>query len=317
MFAVALGLLLRFYAYPKLAKVPLDVDNVSVAKGSGVTSVVVDEVGGVPTPQIRHGLDLTTTTYVSGDLTQPEVVEDGDVAVWVEAQRTVDHASGIVVGASLRALCLDRFSAEAVAPCSGQYISEEQGERVAEDPNSVQQPGLNFKFPFDTEKRGYQYYDLMLKGTVEARFEGEDTVEGVEVYRFVAESPPTSVGQQEVPGSLVGVDENSVMVDRFYSDRRTMWVEPVTGALLAVEDRGTQELLTPGEEPGEGTTVYEGTMNLDEETVAANVREAEDNVDRLTLLTTWPVVLWIVGGLLFIGVPLLLLSDRPARRRTK
>ncbi len=310
-FAVALGLLLRFYAYPRLAKVPLDVDSVSVAQGSGITSVVVDTVDGVPTPQIRHDLDLTSTTHVTGDLTEPQVVEGGDVAVWIEATRTVDDASGILLSAYVRSLCLDRHTSEAVVPCDGQYTEEEQGKRVVGTPNTVQQPGISFKFPFGTEKRSYELYDTEVKHTVEARFDGTDNVKGVDVYRFVAEVEPSKVGEQEVPGSLVGEDAASVTVDRYYQDTRTIWVEPATGVWIAVQDKGKQELLTPGQSPGEGTVVYEGTMNLNDDSVDDNIKQATDNTGRLSLLTFWPIVLWIVGGLLIVvAVPLLLLRPR-------
>jgi Porin PorA len=315
-FAVALGLLLRFYAYPKLAKVPLDIDNTSVAQGNGVTALVIDEVDGVPSPEIRENLSLTSTTHVTGDLTQPEIEEDGDVAAWVEATKTVDDASGILVDASLRELCLDRHTGESVAPCEGQYISVVEGERITADPNTVQQPGLNFKFPFDTEKRSYDYYDLTLRHTVEARFDGEDSIKGVDTYRFVTKTEPTKVDIQEVPGSLIGMDDQpSVSVDRYYENQRTLWVEPTTGALLAVEDKGKQELVGPGQSPGSGTTVYEGTLRLNDKTVSANVEEAESNTGRLALLTVWPIVLWIAGGVLtVVGVVMLLVSNRSARR---
>jgi hypothetical protein len=311
-FAVALGLLLRFYAYPKLAKVPLDIDNVSVAQGDNVTSVLIEEIDDVPTPQLRHGLSVTSTTHVTGDLTEPRVEEGGDVAAWIEATRTVDDASGILMDASLRELCLDRFTGEAVAPCESQYISVEEGKRITADPNTVQQPGLNFKFPFDTEKRSYKFYDLNVRKTVEAKFKGLDTVEGLEVYRFVAETEDARIDLQEVPGSLIGHDdEPSVMADRYYSDKRTMWVEPKTGALIKVRDEGKQELVAPDESPGEGTIVYEGTLELNDKTVKANAQEAKDNTGKLSLLTFWPIVLWIVGAVLvLVGVPLLLLVGR-------
>lgn len=314
-FAVALGLLLRFYAYPKLVKVPLDIDNVSVAQGDGVTSVLIEEIDGVPTPQIHRGLSVTSTTHVSGDLTEPNVVEGGDVAAWVEARRTVDDASGILMDASLRELCLDRRSGEAVAPCENQYISVEEGERITADSNIVQQPGLSFKFPFGTEQRDYRIYDLNVRKAVPARFDGVETIKGVECYRFVAEVRDERIEQQEVPGSLIGRDdEPSVTVDRYYNDRRTMWVEPVTGVMILVQDEGKQELVAPGESPGEGTTVYEGTLRLNDKTVDGNITEANDNSGRLSLLTVGPTVLWIAGGvLILVGVPLLLLSG--GRRR--
>ena len=311
-FAVALGLLFRFYVYPLAAKVPLDVEIISVAQGTGITSVVIDEVDGVPTPEIRENLSVTSTTYVSGDLTQPQVVEDGDVAVWVQATKTVDDGSGILLNAYVRSQCLDRTTGEAVVPCDGQYLEEEQGERVDGRKNAVQQPGNSFKFPFDTEKRGYPVYDISLKRTVEARYDGEDTVKGIDVYRFVIDVKPTKVGEQEVPGSLVGSDEPSVTVDRYYEDKRTIWVEPATGVWVAAEDTSKQEMVAPGQSPGEGTVVYEGTMKLNDHSVDENIKQVTENSGRLALLTFWPIVMWIGGLLLIVAGVVVLVFRRPA-----
>lgn len=299
-FSVALGLLFRFYVYPLAAKVPLDVEIVSVAQGSGITSVVIEEVDGVPTPVIRENLSVTSTTFVSGDLTQPQVVDGGDVAVWVEATKTVDDGSGILLNAYVRSQCLDRQTGAAVAPCDGQYLEEQQGDRVDGAPDLVQQPGNSFKFPFGTEKRSYKLYDLSTKHTVEARFDGEDTVKGVDVYRFVAVVKPTRVGEQEVPGALVGVAEPAVTVDRYYQDERTIWVEPSTGVWVAAQDKSKQELVAPGQSPGDGVVVYEGTMKLNDHSIDENIKQVTDNSGGLALLTVWPIVMWI-GGLLLIG----------------
>jgi hypothetical protein len=311
-FAVTLGLLFRFYVYPLVAKVPLDVDVVSVAQGEGITSVVIEDVDGVPTPSIREGLSVTSTSHVTGDLTREQVVADGDVAVWIEATRTVDDDSGILLSAYVRSLCLDRRTNEAVAPCDGQYLEEQRGVRVDGAPNLVQQPGYSFKFPFGTEKRGYRVYDMSVKRTVEARFDGEDTVKGVDVYRFVVEVEPTRIGTEEVPGALVGSAEPSVRVDQYYQDERTIWVEPATGVWIAAQDTGRRELVAPGQRPGEGVVVYEGTMKLTDRSVEDNIRQATDNTGRLALLTVWPVAMWIAGLVLIAaGAALLFLRRRP------
>lgn len=305
-FAVSLGLLLRFYVYPLAAKVPLDVESTSVARGTGITSVVVEEVDGVPTPTIRTDLNVTSTSYVTGDLTQPQVRADGDVAVWVEATKAVDDDSGILLSAYVRSQCLDRRTGEAVAPCDGQYLEEQQGDRVDGSPKEVQQPGMSFKFPFDTEKRGYGVYDIFAKRTVEARFDGEDTIKGIDVYRFVVEVPATRIGEQDVPGYLVGSDEPMVTVDRYYQDERTIWVEPATGVWISVQDTARQELVAPGQRPGDGTVVYEGTMKLDDASVEENISQVADNSGWLSLLTFWPIVMWIGGAVLVAGGVLLL-----------
>lgn len=306
-FAVALGLLLRFYAYPQLAKVPLDNESTSVAEGDGITALVIENVDGAPVPEVRNNLSLTASTFVTGDLRAPEVVADGDVAVYVEAIKMVDDTSGITITASVRSLCIDRFTSEAVAPCEDQYIEQEQGKKVESSRNDLQQPGISFKFPFSTEQRDYQYYDLSSHQAITAKYEGEDSVQGLDTYKFVMEVPPTKIAEREVPGSLVGVpDEPSVTADMYYQVKRTVWVEPETGIIVVGEQDLKQELVPPGESQGQGTTVFDGKLRFNDRTVNDNVNKAEDNMSKLSLLTTWPIVLWVVGALLVVAAVVLL-----------
>jgi hypothetical protein len=310
-FAVALGLLLRFYAYPSLAKVPLDTKSTSVAEGDGITALVIETVDGAPVPEVRTGLSLRSTTFVSGDLTRPEVEADGDIAVYVEAIKTVDEGSDITINATVRSTCLDRFTGEAVAPCEGQYIEVETGKRILVDRNTVQQPGLSFKFPFLTEQKDYKFYDLQVRNAVTAKFDGEDTVQGLDTYRYVMEVPNTKVGERKVPGSLVGQpDVASVDASLYYQGKRTLWVEPTTGIIVLGQQEMTQELVPPGEEPGDGTVVFDGTLRLNDNTVNEFVTRAEEAKGQISLLTTWPIVMWIVGGVLILAGAFLLFVRR-------
>ncbi|GAB3461854.1 PorA family protein [Actinophytocola sediminis] len=314
-FAVALGLLLRFYAYPQLAKVPLDQESTSVSEGSGITALVVQTVDGAPSPEIRQNLNLTSTTYVTGDLTAPEVEEGGDVAVYVEAIRTVDDASGIVVNATVRSLCVDRFTNEAVVPCEGQYVEQEQGNRQTADRNTLQQPGQSFKFPFGAEERDYQYFDLTVGESIDARFQGTEEIQGLPVNRYVMDVPATKVADREVPGSLIGEQAPSVTAELFYQVRRTVWVEPETGIVIRGAQDMKQELVTAGDAPGDGTTVFEGTLGFNETTVNDNVTKAEDTMSKLSMLTSWPVYMWVGGGVLIVAGALLLLTANSGGRR--
>ena len=310
-FAVTTGLLLRFYAYPQLAKVPLDNESISVAEGDGITALVIADVDGVPQPEVRQNLSLRSTTYVTGDLTRPEVKADGNVAVYVEAIKTEDESSHITVNASVRSLCLDRHTGEAVAPCEGQYIEVEEGKREQANRDVVQQPGLSFKFPFGTEEKDYAFYDLNVRKAVTARYDGTDSVQGLDTYRYVMSVSTTKIGEREVPGSLVGSDEPTVDASLYYQAKRTLWVEPVTGIIVRGQQEMTQELVPPGERPGDGTVVFNGTLALNDATVNDNVNKAEDAMGQIELLTTWPVVMWIVGAVLAVaGVLLLFLRVR-------
>ena len=314
-FAIATGLLLRFYAYPALAKIPHDPKTSAVAQGSGITALVYVEKSGSPTqPEIRKNLNLTSSTFVSGDLRAPEVSADGGVTSWIEATRITDDRDGTTLSASVRELCLDRFSAEAVAPCTNQYLQKAKVEgkdtKIPGTRGQAQFPGLNFKFPFQTEKRTYPWYDTGVSKQVDAKFDGDDEVQGLPVYRFKVSVPPTDVDGRDVPGSLVDRPEATVSVRLHYQVDKTMWVEPETGALIKVRQSVKQELRTPDQSAGKGTTVFDGTLELNRKTVDANVRAAEDNKSRLWLLTGLPVILWIGGGVLLLAAVVLLLVGR-------
>ncbi len=313
-FAVAAGLLLRFWAYPSLAKIPHDVDRISVAKGDGITALVYVPNGDSARPEIRENLSLTSTTKVTGNLRAEEVVEDGDVTVWVEASEVrTDDAEGLVVNASLRSLCLDRFTGEAVAPCENQFYEDAEGERVRGERNEVLQPGLNFKFPFDTQKRDYRWFDTTLKKAVPANYVGEEEIKGLPVYKFVQTIPPTMVNELDVPGSLIGQpDVPTVHAELYYEAVRTVYVEPVTGAVVAGNEDGKQELRANGR----STAVFDGKLTITDETVESYVADAKSNVSRLWVMTDLPVILWIVGGvLILLSIAMLALGRRGKHSR--
>lgn len=307
-FAVALGLLLRVYAYPRLAKAPLDVDTVSVATGSDITALVfVKQSSGASLPEIKDGLELTATRWVKGDLTQPEVVKDGDLAAWIESLEIVDR-DGNRVRASERLVCLDRRTNEAREPCTNQYVQTRVTDKnvpIKETGEDARQPGLSFKFPFDTEQRGYQMYDLTIRDDAEAKFEGEEQIDGLDVYRFVQDIPPTKIDERKVPGSLIGRSDATVTADLYYQNKRTMWVEPQTGQIVKGQEEQLQELRP--QDGGDTTAVFSGTLTFNDQTVRDNVADAEENKSQLWLLTTLPIILWIGGGLLIVaGIVLLL-----------
>lgn len=309
-FAVAAGLLLRLYAHPRLAKAPHDIDTVSVAQGTGITALVHVPEGDRARPEIREGLSLTSTTKVTGNLRAEEVTENGDVTVWVEASKVTSDADGLVVTAGLRSLCLDRRTGEGVTPCENQYYEDVSGQRVVADRGEPQQPGLSFKFPFDTQRRDHRWYDGNVKQATEIRYVGEQAVRGLRTYEFVQEIPPTRIDQREVPGALVGrPGVPTVRADLFYQVTRTLFVEPVTGKVIAGGEDIRQELRAEGET----TVVFDGELTLNDETVTANVQESRENVSRLSLITDSPLYLWIAGGVLIVVSLLLVFTERRGR----
>ncbi|MET9224423.1 DUF3068 domain-containing protein [Lentzea sp. NPDC003310] len=306
--AAATGLVLQLHAYPLLAKLQHDIDTISVSKGEGVTAVVYPP-GGLP--EVRHNLSLTATTHVEGDLAAPEIAKDGDVTVWKRATIVKEDADQLVLSAEVRKICLDRRTGEAVAPCHGEFYETEQGERITARGGQLLQPGLNFVFPFDTGQQDYRWHDTVLKRPVDIHFDGEQLLQGLDVYRFEHTVPPTALDRFAVPGSLVGSPEQSVDVTQYYGVTRTLLVEPRTGAVLSVREDIRQELRTDAQAEGAGTPVFAGELRLTNSSVTANVDEVKKNLPRLFLITTLPVGLLVAGAaLIAIGVVLLLVHRR-------
>jgi hypothetical protein len=307
-FAVATGLVLQLHTYPLLAKLQHDIDTISVSEGEGVTAVVYPPTG---IPEIRRNLRLTATTHVEGDLGAPEVEQNGDITVWKRATIVKEDSSDLVLSAEVRRICLDRRTGEAVAPCQDEFFETEQGKRITAEDGKQLHSGLNFVFPFNTEQRDHHWYDTVLQRPVAIHFDGEQLLQGLDVYRFTHTVPPTALDRLEVPGSLIGRPESSVDVTRYYGVTRTLLVEPTTGAVLSVREDVRQELRTATQGEGEGTPVFNGELRLTNASVTANVDEVKKNLPKLFMITALPVILWASGAVLVaIGLVLLLVHRR-------
>lgn len=305
-FAIALGLFLRFYAYPALAVVPLEQKVESVAEGRAAVFYASDLT-------LRRDVALTATRRVESNLKRPDVKIGGDVMVW-DAGLLVTDSSGRTVSAQMHRVCLDRRTNAAVQTCSESYVTERQ-EGPSEDDKSVRQEGISYKFPFGVERTGYQYFDTTLRKATEARFESVDTVEGLEVYKFVQRIPPTKLRTQPVPGSLLGLPDASVDADRYHENTRTMWVEPVTGIIVKGQEEQKQTLRGP-----DGSTeaiLLQGTLTFTQDTVDASVARAQEGKSKLVLISwTGPLVLISVGVVLaFLGIFGFIAARRGRKRR--
>jgi hypothetical protein len=310
-FAIATGLVLRLYTYPELTKIPHDIDTVSVSQGSGITALVYVPHGTSTLPEIRHNLSLTATTHTKGDLSQPEIKKDGNVTVWTRSTIVKDDKDGLTLSADVRRTCLDRHTGESVIPCQGQFYETEQGKRVSAERNELLQPGLSVQFPFDTGRRAYPWYDTVLKKAVDINFDGEESVQGLAVYRFFQTVPPTKLGEFSVPGDMVGrPGEADVKVTQYYEVGRTLWVEPITGTIIGAREDVRQELRAPGQAAGSGTAVFDGELQLNEASVSSNVAIVKANLPMLFAITTLPVILLISGGVVLLLGALLLIFGR-------
>jgi hypothetical protein len=294
-FLLATALMLRFYAYPALAVAPIDQDSETILTGEDATLFDIASLSEIQS-------DITTTVKTVGDVEASEEAGD-DVRVWVSASSTKD-ADGVVRSRSIDRVAFDAFTAEAINCCDESY------ETVEGEAEPIEHDGLLVKFPFGTEKKTYAFWDSTLGEAVDIEYQGTEDVDGVETYRFQHTIQPTVTGTLDVPASVLGEPgEETLTADRAYSNERTLWVEPVTGAILDRQEVQNNTLQYNGEDRVTTTAV---TTSYSDETVAANVDDYGSKSSLLSLVkTTLPLVLGILGLLLVVGGILVHLRRRP------
>ena len=288
-FLLVSAVMLKLYAYPTLAKVPLDQYSKSVSQGTGMEAFYVSDL------QTKTGLTLTSTRFVKADQAAQDK-EGGNVAVWDSFVRSTDE-SGTVLSATLQRVAMDRTSAEAVNCCDTYTATSED----PADRTPVQYKGLVFKFPFDAQQTSYQWWDNTLLRPVDTKYVRSETLFGTDTYVYRMVIPPTAYEQQEIPATLVNGPsaKGNVQVDRVYENTRTLWVEPNTGIIV----KGQEELNTRFQKDGQDVvTLQKGTIKYDDATVKANAEDAGDKGSKLKLVrSTLPLVFGICGVLALVG----------------
>jgi hypothetical protein len=288
LFLLFFGLFERFYAYPRLKKAPLDQYSSPVATGTGTYfNRSPDKLAEV------NGAQLMNKRIVRGDV----AAGTDEVAVWDSFNSTIDTADQGVITATQERIALDRVTAQSVQCCG-------------ENPRHQ---GLTLKFPFDTEKTTYQFWDGPAQRALPAAFTRTETLNGVDVYRFEQRIGPLDVGDQEIPGSLAGdPDTPSVQTNIVYTNLKTLWVEPTTGIIVKAQQDATQVLETPGGE--QVLTLIDAVLTYDEATVEQNADDAASGANRLRLLGTILPVAALLLGLISVAAGLVLLRSPEGRR---
>jgi hypothetical protein len=286
------GLLLKIYAYPKLAIVPADQNSITRLEAKGATLFDTSTLKPITT-------DLSVANRTVGDVKATEA-QGGDTRVWVSTT-SIRSSDGTIRSRSASRTAFNGKTAEAVNCCDN-FNESTQGDRTA-----VKRSGLVFKWPFATQKKTYPIWDDTLDKTVATKFVKTSSIDGLKVYEFRSEVPRTQVGTQTVPGSVVGETGASVDADSMYANTKTIMIEPVTGAIVDQRQVQTSTLAVNGEDR---LTTTAATISYTKAQVAANVKDFKSKATQLSLVkSTLPLVGIILGLLAIVGG--VLLSRRP------
>ena len=276
--AAALG---QFWAPGNAEKTPLEVN--TTTRLSGVAQKLNPATGQVEEYPVNATSVTKSDTNRSDDdviafvSTTCLVIDKGNVPDCVDAKDPQRR----LITASSDTFATDRHTAVAVN--DKKYLAQEA------EPHE----GLVNKFPFNVQRKTYDYWDGVLDRAVPAKYDRTERLQGLTTYRFDVDVPSTPA---EVLSGVQGL----------YTQQKSIWVEPRTGSIVKQTQDESRTL--PNGDP-----LLKLNLEYQPDTVTKAVHDAGDKASRLRLLTGVIPIVGLVGGLVLVGLGLWLVLG--ARRR--
>lgn len=283
-FLVVLAPMVKWYAYPRLAVAPVNQVSTTYLEAKDAT---IFDAGTLK--EITTDLDIRVKTV--GDANAPK--EYPGSVTYVNTTVTSDAAGTMSVDGKVRGeverMTFDARTGEATPNVDGDFISDTEGDQTA-----VIHKGLVAKFPFETEKKTYDFWEASLKQAFPIEYDGTTTYEGLTVYTFHQVIEPTKTGTMDVPLSLLGLEgEETVTADQMYGVDRTLYVEPETGVIIQRIEKVSSTLDYQGEPR---VTLTDAEVKYAQETIDKNVDEYGSQASLLKLVrTTAPQLSFVIG----------------------
>lgn len=290
-FFAALSPLLRWYAFPRLAKIPPNQYQETVLEAKPATLLDYS------TLKAKKVDRITIVQTLKGNVEESEKIERSagrDVVVW-DALSYVQGPDGKMVSKIPERYIFDAHSQDPV---------HATGESV--DGDAVSREGIEFKWPFLTEKRDYEYFDAQTRTSSPIHYKGTQNFRGMEVYYFEQTVPWTKVPMPKtMPIAITPEQIAKTGVTRWYTTKRMFWIDPVTGAPVNGEEVHKEELrnakaLGMSEDT---VTVFAGHVKMREDYLVSIVDQVKSQRVLILLLTSY-----LPWGFLVLGAGLLALS---------
>lgn len=270
-FAIVLAVLLPTVVVSGAKKTPLNLDSTTVATGPGeLLDTATGEVNTV---------DITATRTVRADSEN----SDGTnyvVDAFLCVQKVTGPCKKNIQDPDLLSLSFDRVAANRV---TAEAVNEKKYQEAINEDFDVKHKGLTYKFPFDTTKDGnYSMFNNDLKDKYKAKYEGEEKIMDLTVYKFVVDT-----GDQDylVKGVAPGT----------YRDIKTVYVEPTTGVIVKGVQDQTQTL-------EDGTVALKVKLTFTDKTVQDQVDLADSSLSKLNIVGLYaPIGAGVLGIACLVG----------------
>lgn len=202
--------------------------------------------------------------------------DEGDVPDCGDNSEAVDQVAGETEGGDPRVLTIsvdkfvtDRVTAEAVG---------EEG-YIPDADRGAQREGLVNKWPFDSEKKTYQYWDSLTAQSWPAEYVEETDFDGLNTYHYRV---AISADDAEVIPDETGGYENTIDI----------YVVPETGAIVQQTQDQTRTL--------NGETILTLKAGFSEDQVTTSVSDGKADRAKLLLITRTMPLVGFIGGLLLL-----------------
>ncbi|HHU45356.1 MAG TPA: DUF3068 domain-containing protein [Actinomycetales bacterium] len=363
---VVIAVLLPTFLVPKFKVIPLDTVSTSVTETREGTLLDASQLAaGEPVApraddeRCQDEENLPLHCFINDEVplfTSRHIhVEEPSDEDWVTLQaglvmgREDKEEPDNLVTATLDRVTLDRRTSLPVNEPISTFSLSAPGQEGSDDPVEFTRPGVQYKFPFDAEKKSYQYFDGNALQAFPIDFMREEEQDGETVYVYEQSIGPVNLYESvrdhftQDGGELTEAEESSlaslrlafpaenwglegdeeVEMSRYYTNTRTLRIEPTTGQIVngteqifqfyAQDDEEAEEIASEEGREREAQELNRTAMRYDaqwdEDTMATQMGSAKDSKGMLNMAGT--IAPWVVG---IIGVILIALGLITYRR---
>jgi hypothetical protein len=316
------ALLLSTYTSSRITKIPLDIDTTLISDGNGTAldsaSLSGDHI------VINQNVPLVSQQQVSVE--SPANADVVTLQVGTSVRRTDKQKDTGLLLAIVDTVTLNRKTAMAVSDDTHTGGSVQKPRAFGDEnppvPYQLRHEGLSYRFPFNTEKKTYSYFDPIAQKAFDANYEGQEDVNGLTTYRFnqnvgynadgtlaaPVKYPSLYAGQEDSKvttsaamwGLQGGDPAEQIAMTRYYAAQRTFWVDPVSGTIVKQSEHANHYFARDPLKPEVTLADYKVTSN--EDTVENQVNAARDERDRLSLWSrVLPITFTAVGSIALVA----------------
>jgi len=319
------AMLLATYTSGKIQKIPLTIDKTLVSSGTGTAL----DPASLSSTRFVIDSDVPLVSQQAITVETPANAQVVTFQVGTTLRRIDRQQDNGLLLAMVDTVTLDRRTAEAVSDDERPGGSVQKPRTFDDDKPSTNialpHEGLAYRFPFNTEKKSYPFFDAIAQKPFDANYDGEDDVNGLTTYRFTQNVGYDADGKLVEPikyaslydrneegevtaraelWGLPGDPYEPITMTRFYAAQRTFWVDPVSGVIVKAEEHANHYYARDPLRPEMALADYKVTST--EQTVESQVAAARDERDRVALWSRiLPISLAAAGLVAMIGAGLL------------